>query len=294
MAGWRIWAVFALSVMLAGGANAQHGGTTLAAIAASGRITLGVRGSALPFSYTLPNGEPAGYAVDLCRELVKDVSAALGGRKVAVAYRTVTAENRVGLVASGDVDIECGSTTRNRQRQELVAFSPVFFVAGTKLLVSRQSLVQSYKNLSGKTVVVTSGTTNEAAMHALVGQLLLHIQIVTAPDHSRSFAMLREGKADAFATDDVLLAGLAATRLGADYHVVGDYLSYEPYGLVYRKDDSAFAAVIEGGFRRVARSRRLSELYSRWLLERLPSGEVLNIPMSAELSEMFRELGQPD
>jgi glutamate/aspartate transport system substrate-binding protein len=267
---------------------------TLAKIHASGSITLGVRDFALPFSYKLPNGKPAGYAVDLCRELVDDISAALGGKPVAITYRTVTAENRIGLVLSGDIDLECGSTTRNQQRLQLVAFSPVFFVAGTKLLVSRQSPIQSYRDLSGKTVVVTSGTTNEAAMHVLVDRLLLHITIVTAPNHAQSFAMLRDDQADAFATDDVLLAGLAATREGVDYHVVGDYLSYEPYGLMYRKDDPAFAAVIERGFKRLAESGRLSELYNRWLMRRLPAGETLNIPMSAELSEKFRALGQPD
>ena len=267
---------------------------TLAKIRASGKITLGVRDSAMPFSYKLPNGKPAGYAVDLCQELVEDIATELNGMEIAILYHTVTAENRIGMVTSGEVDMECGSTTRNKQRQQLVAFSPVFFVAGTKLLVSRQSSIQSYRNLSGKTVVVTAGTTNEAAVHVLVDRLLLHITIVTAPDHSQSFAMLREGKADAFATDDVLLAGLAATRLGADYHVVGDYLSYDPYGLMYRKDDPQFAAVIDRGFKRLAESRRLSELYSRWLMEKLPTGEMINIPMSAELSEMFRMLGQPD
>jgi glutamate/aspartate transport system substrate-binding protein len=288
--------VFGLLVLLAGPAATQEVAptSTLAKIRAAGKITLGVRDSALPFSYKLPNGAPAGYAVDLCRELVEDVSAELNGMKLVTGYRTVTAENRIALVVSGDIDIECGSTTRNQQRQQLVAFSPVFFVAGTKLLVSRQSPVQSYRNLSRKTVVVTAGTTNEAAMHVLVDRLLLHISIVAAPDHTQSFALLRDGKADAFATDDVLLAGLAATRLGIDYHVVGDYLSYEPYGLMYRKDDPAFAAVIERGFRRMAESRRLSALYSRWLMERLPTGEALNMPMSAELSEMFRTLGQPD
>jgi glutamate/aspartate transport system substrate-binding protein len=267
---------------------------TLGKIRSSGKITLGVRDAALPFSYKLPNGTPAGYAVELCKEVVDDVSAELDGMKLPVAYTTVTADSRIGLVASGAVDIECGSTTRNKQRQQLVAFSPVFFVAGTKLLVSRESPIKSYRDLAGKTVVVTSGTTNETAMHALVDRLLLHVKIVAAPDHSQSFAMLRSGSVDAFATDDVLLAGLAATREGVDYHVVGEYLSYEPYGLMYRKDDPAFAAVVERGFKRMAESGRLSDLYDRWLMQRLPTGEMLNMPMSAELSEIFRVLGQPD
>jgi glutamate/aspartate transport system substrate-binding protein len=267
---------------------------TLARIRAAGTIILGVRDAALPFSYKLPDGSPAGYAVDLCNALVEDVSAALDRKPVGIVYKTVTAEDRIDRVVSGDVDIECGSTTRNKQRQQRVAFSPVFFIAGTKLMVSRESTIRSYKDLPGKTVVVTSGTTNEQAMHVLVDRLVVHTTIVTAPNHTESFAMLRAGQADAFATDDVLLAGLAATYDGQDYHVVGDFLSYEPYGLMYSKDDPAFAAVVEHGFRRLAESGRLSALYARWLVTRLPTGETLNIPMSAELAELFRELGQPD
>jgi len=267
---------------------------TLAKIRASGTIVLGVRDSAMPFSYRLPDGSPGGYAVALCQEVVDDVSAELDNQPVGIVYRTVTTEDRIDRVVSGDVDIECGSTTRTKQRQERVAFSPVFFVAGTRLLVARASPIQSYRDLAGRTVVVTSGTTNEAAMRELVDRLAVHATIVTAPDHSESFAMLRAGKADAFATDDVLLAALAATPAGEGYHVVGNFLSYEPYGLMYRKDDPAFAAVVERSFRRMAEAGRLSELYARWLMQRLPTGETLNMPMSVELAEMFRMLGQPD
>lgn len=288
-----IW-VFTALALTARAEDAPRLAGTLAKIRSAGTITLGVRDSALPFSYQLPDGSPAGYAVDLCRALVEDVSAALDHKPIGIVYKTVTAEDRFDRVVSGDVDIECGSTTRNKQRLQRVAFSPVFFIAGTKLMVSRESTIRSYRDLPGKTVVVTSGTTNETAMRALVERLVVHTTIVTGPNHTESFAMLRAGQADAFATDDVLLAGLAATYDGQDYHVVGDYLSYEPYGLMYRKDDPAFAAVVEHGFRRLAEDGGLSALYTRWLVRRLPTGEALNIPISAELSELFRELGQPD
>ncbi len=267
---------------------------TLAKVRATGTITLGVRDSALPFSYRLPNGKPVGYAVELCREIVDDVVAELGGKQVAITYKTVTPEDRISRVVSGDIDLECGSTTRNAERARQVAFSPVFFIAGTKLLVARDSPIQSFQDLAGKTVVVTAGTTNEAAMHRLVDRLHLQITIITAPDHGQSFALLRAGKADAFATDDVLLAGLAATPEGAGYHVVGDYLSYEPYGLMYRRNDPEFGAIVARAFTRMAASGRLSELYRHWLIDRLPTGETLNIPMSAELTEIFRVEGQSD
>jgi glutamate/aspartate transport system substrate-binding protein len=283
--------------VLAGSAWAQDSAAlsgTLAKIRATGTVVLGVRDAALPFSYTLPNGAPAGYAVELCRDLVEDISAELDNRPIGIVYKAVTAQDRIDRVVSGDVDIECGSTTRNIERQQHVAFSPVFFVAGTKLLVPRESPIHSYRDLAGKTIVVTSGTTNETALQALAHRRLLQARIVTAPSHGESFAILRAGKADAFATDDVLLAGLAATRDGAAYHIVGEYLSYEPYGLMYRRNDPAFAAIIEHGFKRMAETGRLSELYERWLVRRLPTGETLNIPMSVELAEMFRVLGQPD
>jgi ABC-type amino acid transport substrate-binding protein len=267
---------------------------TLAKVRASGSITLGVRDATLPFSYHLPNGQPVGYAVQLCQEVVDDVSAELSAIPVSIIYRTVMPEDRIPRVVAGDIDLECGSTTRNTERERQVAFSPVFFIAGTKLLVARGSPIQSYRDLVGRTVAVTAGTTNEAAMRRLMQQLHLTFTIDAAPDQGQSFALLRAGKADAFASDDVLLAGLAAKPEGAGYHVVGDYLSYEPYALMYRKNDPEFGAVVEHAFARMAATGRLSELYRRWLVDRLPSGEVLNIPMSAELTEIFRVEGQTD
>ena len=213
---------------------------------------------------------------------------------ITVAYRTVTPQTRISLIVAGDIDLECGPTTRTPRRQEHLAFSPIYYVAGTKLLVPRLSTIESYRNLIGKTIVVTAGTPNETAVRVLVDRLLLHIKIVTAPSREEAFGMLRDGKADAYACDGVLLAGLITTREGMDYHIVGEHLSYEPYGLTYRKDDPAFAAVIDRGFRRMAKSRRLAELYNRWLMAPLPGGELLGFPMSSELTEIFRMLGQPD
>ena len=155
---------------------------------------------------------------------------------VKIIYKPVTADNRIDLVRSGAIDLECGSTTSKYDRRKQVGFSPIFFVAGTKLLVHRNSPVHSYRDLAGRTVVVTAGTTNAAAIRALSDKQNLGIRIVTTPDHAQSFDLLAAGKADAFATDDVLLYGIiAAAKNGRDFHVVGDYLSYDPYGLMYRR-----------------------------------------------------------
>jgi glutamate/aspartate transport system substrate-binding protein len=198
-------------------------------------------------------------------------------------------------VRSGEIDLECGSTTANFERKKEVAFSPIFFIAGTKLLVPRSSAITSYRDLRGRTVVVTVGTTNEAALRALSDKQQLGIKLVVGNDHAQSFAMLQDGKADAFATDDVLLYGLIATsKTGDRYHVVGDYLSYDPYGLVFRKDDPDFAAIVDRTFTRLAQSRELVQLYNKWFQQRLPTGETLNLPMSPQLEEIFRVQGVPE
>jgi glutamate/aspartate transport system substrate-binding protein len=268
---------------------------TLKKIKDTGTITLGYRESSLPFSYLNKRQQPIGYSIDLCREIVEEAATELDGMDIKIALAPVTAADRLDKVKTGAIDLECGSTTSNLQRQKEVAFSPVFFVAGTKLMVPNASAVKSYRDLAGKTVVVTAGTTNEAALRTLSDKQKLGITIVTARDHAQSLAMLVAGKADAFATDDVLLYGFIAAEPSAhDMKVVGDYLSYDPYGLAYRRDDPAFAATVEHAFARMAGERRLEELYNKWFLRRLPTGETLNLPMSPQLAEIFRVLGAPE
>jgi glutamate/aspartate transport system substrate-binding protein len=268
---------------------------TLKKIRDTKTITLGYRESSLPFSYLNHRAQPIGYSVDLCQEVIEQVASELDGMDITIAYMPVTSADRFDKIRSGAVDLECGSTTNSLQRQKDVAFSPVFFVAGTKLMVPKTSAVRSYRDLAGKTAAVTAGTTNEGALRALSDKQQLGINIVTARDHAESFALLTGGKADTFATDDILLYGIIATEPAAhDMKVVGDYLSYDPYGLVFRRDDPSFAAVVDRAFLRMARTRRLAELYNKWFVQRLPTGETLNLPMSPHLQEVFQVLGQPE
>ena len=276
-------------------ARAQELTGTLKKIKDSKTMTLGYRESSIPFSYVNKVGEPIGYSIDLCNAVVDEVSKELEGVEIAVKYKKVTAETRIPAVQSGEVDLQCGSTTANFERKKEVAFSPIFFVAGTKLLVPRSSGISSYLDLRDKAVVVTAGTTNEAAVRAISDKQHLGIKFLVGTDHTESFAMLKEGKADAFATDDVLLYGLVATaRSGDQYQVVGEYLSYDPYGLMYRKDDPDFAAIVDRTFSRLAQSRELVQLYNKWFQQRLPTGETLDLPMSLQLDEIFRVEGVPD
>jgi glutamate/aspartate transport system substrate-binding protein len=275
--------------------SAQELTGTLKKIKDSKTVTLGYRASSIPFSYLNKSREPIGYSIDLCNEVVKEISSEFQGVEIGVNYKLVRAETRIAAVGSGEIDLECGSTTANFERKKQVAFSPVFFVAGTKLLVPRSSSISSYRDLRDTTVVVTAGTTNEAAVRAISDKQRLGIKIVVGKDHDESFAMLKEGKADAFATDDVLLYGLVATTKSEDqFHVVGEFLSYDPYGLMYRKDDPDFAAVVDRTFSRLAQSRELVQLYNKWFQQRLPTGEILNLPMSPQLEEIFRVQGVPE
>ena len=268
---------------------------TLKKIKDSKTVTLGYRASSIPFSYLNKLHEPIGYSIDLCNEVVKEISNEFEGVEIGVSYKLVRADTRIPAVRSGEIDLECGSTTANFQRKKEVAFSPIFFIAGTKILVSRSSAISTYRDLRDKTVVVTAGTTNEEAVRAISEKQHLGIKFLVGKDHAESFAMLREGKADAFATDDVLLYGLAATTPSGDqYHVVGEYLSYDPYGLMYRKEDPDFAAIVDRTFSRIAQSREIVQLYNKWFQQRLPTGETLDLPMSPQLEEIFRVEGVPE
>ena len=291
-----LFAAALIAPMLAlSGAQAQELTGTLKKIKDSNTVTLGYRASSIPFSYLNRLHEPTGYSIDLCNEVVKEIASELEGVEIGVSYKLVRAETRIPAVRSAEIDLECGSTTANFQRKKEVAFSPIFFIAGTKILVPRSSAIASYRDLHDKTVVVTAGTTNEEAVRAISDKQHLGVKILVGKDHAESFAILREGKADAFATDDVLLYALVATTGSGDqFHVVGEYLSYDPYGLMYRKDDPDFAAIVDRTFSRLAQSRELIQLYNKWFQQRLPTGETLDLPMSPQLEEIFRVEGVPE
>jgi ABC-type amino acid transport substrate-binding protein len=295
-AGLSAWLVFAIALALViphpmaaaqpAPPPAQLTGT-LAKAHDKGVLAIGYRDSSIPFSYVSAHGQPIGYSVDLCKLVVDAVSEAVG-RPVAITWVPVTSASRIGAVVSGQVDLECGSTTNNLERQKQVAFSPTLFVSGTKLMVKKGSPVKTFRDLPGKRVVVTAGTTNEKAMRDLAQRFKLDLSIVVAPDHAASFAMLAAGQVDAFATDDVLLYGLLAqNNAQADYVVTGDFLSYEPYGVMYRRDDPQLARVVNDSFHELAENGEIERRYERWFLRKLPSGVSLNLAMSPQLQTLI-------
>lgn len=290
------WLTAALAIAVAAPAVAQSEQSplrltgTLQKVHASGTVAIGYRESSIPFSYLSARGEPIGYAIDLCHALVDAMGDAIG-RPVAIRWQRVTSESRIAAVASGAVDLECGSTTSNLERRKSVAFSPTFFVSGTKLMVPKDSSIRSYGDLNGKRVVVTAGTTNEKTLAELKQKFRLDVALTTAPDHAASFRMLQAGEVDAFATDDVLLYGLlAANNARGQFVVVGDFLSYDPYGVMYRKDDPQMTRLVDDTFHRLAEDREIERRYQRWFLQKLPSGVSLDLPMSPQLDTILQTL----
>ncbi|MFZ4286156.1 amino acid ABC transporter substrate-binding protein [Variovorax sp. HJSM1_2] len=258
----------------------------------SGAVTLGYREASIPFSYISARGEPMGYAIDICRAIVDAMGVAVD-RELLIKWRPVTAESRITAVTSGEIDLECGSTTSNLERQKQVAFSPTTFVSGSKLMVKKGSAIKSFRDLVGQRVVVAGGTTGEKAMRSLSEKFKLKLNFVVATDYAEAFAALAADKADAFATDDVLLYGLLAqNKAQANYTVVGEFLSYDPYGIMYRKGDPPMAALVAKTFSTLAEEGELERLYTRWFLKRLPSGVSIDLPMSPQLGTIIQMMVQ--
>ncbi len=287
-------ATFALAASAAA-APAWEG--ALSARAAQAKATrtvrLGYRDDIVPFSFVRGEGVPSGYSLDLCRAIVATLSEELDV-PLAIEYVRVTAQDRVRAVATGAVDLECGTTTTTAQRRKSVAFSPVIFVTGTRLAVPRGSAVRSVAALAGKRIAVVGGTTNEAAMRAVDRLRGLRATFVVVDGDAAALAALAEGRADALAADEVLLrALLAQSGRASEFRVVGPMLSFEPYGLMYPREEPVLADAVDRTLRALAESREIVWLYNRWFTRPLPDGVTIGLPMSVELRRSFELLGLP-
>jgi glutamate/aspartate transport system substrate-binding protein len=256
---------------------------TLKRIKDTGAITIGVREASVPFSYIDAQKQPQGYSIDLCLKIADAIKTELKMPRLDVRFLPVTSSNRIGMVKSGKVDLECGSTTNTRDRQKDVAFSYTTFVAGIKMLARKSSNINSVEDLRGKTVVVTKGTTSETMLKQLNEDRVLKLEILETKDHNESFADIADGKAVAFPMDDVLLYGLISKAAKPDdFAVVGKYLSVEPYGIMMRKDEPAFERLVDRTLVDLFQSGEVRRIYARWF-----STHELTVPMNQYLKEAF-------
>ncbi len=271
-------------------ATTAGGESTLDKIKSSGTIVLGYRDSSVPFSYIADQpGQPVGYAHDLQLKAVEAVKTKLNMPDLKVRYNLVTSQNRIPLVSNGTVDLECGSTTNNLERQQQVAFSNNMFVVGTRLLTDKASGIKDFTDLKGKTVVTTAGTTSERLLKEYNDKEKLGMNIISAKDHGEAFLMLQNGRAQAFMMDDVLLAGARAKSADpAKWEIVGKPMSYENYGCMMRKGDAEFKKVVDDTFAEVFKSGEVNQMYNKWFDSPIPPKNMnMNFPMSEEMKAII-------
>ncbi|HYR18861.1 MAG TPA: glutamate/aspartate ABC transporter substrate-binding protein [Myxococcales bacterium] len=284
----------AFAVLLCLGAplrlGAEEPGGTLKKIKDSGVIALGHRESSIPFSYYDDKQQVVGYSQDIALRIVDAVKQELKLPGVQVKLVPVTSQNRIPLVQNGTVDIECGSTTNNLERQKQVAFSNTIFIVRTRLLTRKDSGIRDFPDLAGKNAVVTAGTTSERLLRKVNEEKKLGVKITSAKDHGESFLILESGRAAAFMLDDVLLSGeLAKSRKPADWMVTGTPQSREAYGCSMRKDDRPFKALIDRTIATLETSGGILPIYEKWLQKPIPpKGLNLDFPLSDEMKALFK------
>lgn len=268
-------------------AMADEQGGTLEKIAESGEIVLGYRESSVPFSYLDENQQPIGYSIDLCMKVVEAVSAELG-KEISVKYVPVNPKTRIALMANGTIDLECGSTTNNLTRQQQVEYLPITFVTGTKILTRKDSGINSVADLDGKAIALAQGTTNERAVMAAVEKAGLDVKILPVRDHAEGMLSLETDRVDAYATDHILLYGLISkSKNPEEFAVVGDFLSFDPYALMVRRDDSAFELVGKKALAETFRSGEIVPIYNKWF-------EPMGVPADPLLQAAFILGGLPE
>ena len=281
-------AVAALAcALVAAPALAQQG--TLDKIRQTGTITIGHRDASIPFSYYDDQQKVVGYSMDICNRIVEDVKKELNMPNLKVNYQLVTSANRIPLMANGTIDLECGSTTNNLDRQNQVSFTNTHFVTANRWVAKKSSNLKSLNDLKGKTVVSTAGTTNIKQITELNASQNLGLNIISANGHPEAFQMVETGRAVAFVMDDILLYSLAAqSRTPGDYEISPVALSVEPYGIMLRKDDPAFKRVVDASTANTYRSGAINGIYEKWFLKPVPpKGINLNVPMSPQLKKVF-------
>lgn len=267
---------------------AAHAEGRLDQIKSSGTISLGYRDASLPFSYLDDTQKPIGYSMDICQGIVKAVEKSVG-KTLKVNLVPVTSSTRIPLVANGTVDLECGSTTNNLERQKQVSFAPTTFVTANRYVAKKASNINQLSDLKGKTVISTAGTSNIKWTTEANAEHKLGMNIIPAKDHAEAFLTVESGRATAFFMDDVLLAGLVATSRNPGEWMIGkEAYTVEPYAMIEPKDDPAFKKVVDDAVVAMIKDGTVAKLYDKWFMQPIPPKNVnLNLPMSASLKKVL-------
>ncbi|MGY3440431.1 MULTISPECIES: amino acid ABC transporter substrate-binding protein [unclassified Bradyrhizobium] len=282
---------FALAAALgASQAQAQELTGTLKNIKDTGAITLGYRDSSIPFSYLDDNQKPIGYAMDICYKIVDAIKKELKLDKLEVKLNPVTSATRIPLMANGTVDLECGSTTNNAERQKQVSFTNSHFLTASRYVTKKANKINSIDDLKGKTVVSTAGTTNIKQLTEANLARGLSVNIIPAKDHAEAFLMVETDRAVAFVMDDILLASLVAGSKSPDDYVISKdaFSKPEPYGIMLRKDDAPFKKVVDAATAALYTSGEGQKIYDKWFTQKIPpKGLNLNSPAGPEMKKQF-------
>lgn len=284
-----IAAMFATLLPLAASAADVAASPTLSKIKSGGVISIGHRTSSIPFSYYDANQKVIGFSQDICDRVIDAVRKETGVATLQVRMVPVTSQNRISLVQNGTVDLECGVTTNLKARQQQVAFSTTFFVAGTRLLVKKNSPIRDFGDLSGKSVVTNAGTTSERILRRLNDEKGANITIQSAKDYGESFLILQSGRVAAFMMDDVLLSGARTLAPNpSDWAVVGTPQSFEAYAFMMRKDDPGFKQVVDGAITSLMKSGEIDTLYAKWFAKPVPPKNIsFDLPVSEPLRRAY-------
>ena len=290
----HLFAALALATLVSGNAaaDAEELTGTLLKVRELGYITIGHREASVPFSYLDDKRQPVGFAMDICAKIVEAVKRELKLDKLEVRYQLVTSPSRIPLMANGTIDLECGNTTNNAERQQQVWYTNTHFLTASRFVSKVESNIGSISDLKGKTIVAPAGSTNIKQALEFNSRLNLGMTIVPAQDQAEAFLMVETGRAVAFVQDDIVLAGLIANAKDPKAYVITQdaFSKPEPYGIMLRKDDVAFKAVADAATSALYRSPELATLYAKWFTQAIPpKGVNLNIPMSPAMKRAFEK-----
>ena len=261
---------------------------TLKKIKESGAINMGHREASVPFAYMGPDGKPVGYTVELCYRVIDRIKDTLKMPNLEVKLVPVTSQTRIPLLANGTIDIECGSTTNNLTRSKQIDYLAIPFITGTKLGVKKGSGIKEIEDLDGKVVALSLGTTNEKAIKRIAKQKGLKIKYHMVKDHPQAWLALDTDRVDAYATDHSLLAGLiTSSKDPSKYEIVGRFLSYDPYSIMVRRDDSAMRLLGNSVLADLMRSGEILKIYDKWFTKKIPGKPSVELPLSPTLKVAF-------